>query len=89
MLFVIRVTYVTPFALPIHGNQHSQHPKNYINQNHETIWNVIQNIQPFNVQGLKDKEIKKKLIDTQCESDLILLLKNFDSLENIAIASCR
>ena len=28
MLFAMRVSHVTPFTLPIYGNQHSQHPKN-------------------------------------------------------------
>ena len=31
MLFAIRVNHVTPCVLPIRGNQHSQHQKNYRN----------------------------------------------------------
>ena len=33
LLFAVRMTHVTSFALPIHSNQHSQHPEN--SKNHK------------------------------------------------------
>ena len=51
MLFAMRVTHVTPFTLPYHGNQHSQHPKTY----KKTRWNVTED---STVQGSCETETK-------------------------------
>ena len=55
MLFAMSVTHVTPYAVPIHGNQHSQHPTTYKNQK---LGNRIEgDTEDSTIQGLKDREI--------------------------------
>ena len=55
MLFAMRVTHVTPCALPVHGKQHWQHPKNY---KHQKLRNNMKgDTEHSTVQGSKDKEI--------------------------------
>ena len=52
----MRVTRVRPFALPIHGNQHSQHPKNYKNQKLGNKMEV--STEDSTVRGFKDRGIE-------------------------------
>ena len=51
----MRVTHVTSCAVPIHGNQHSQQPKNYENQKREN--KMEGDTEDATVQGLIDREI--------------------------------
>ena len=55
MLFGMSVTHVTPCALPIHGNKHSQHPKNYKNQKLGS--KMEGDSEDSTIQGLKGREI--------------------------------
>ena len=55
MLFTLPVTHVTLCALPIHDNQHSQHPKIYKNQK---LRNKMEgDTEDSTVQASKDREI--------------------------------
>ena len=55
MLFAMCMTHVTPCVLPIHGNQHSRHLRNYKNQK---LGNRMEgDTEDLTVQGLEEREI--------------------------------
>ena len=55
MLFAMPLTHVTPCVLAIHGNQHSEHLRNYKNQK---LGNKMAgDTEDLTVQGLEDREI--------------------------------
>ena len=87
MLFAMYVAHVTPCALPIHANQHSQHPKKYENQKLGNKMKVIRKIERFNCSRLKDREIdlisRKAWRKTQCESNINTFAEEPVSLKNI------
>ena len=53
MLILMGATHVVPCALPIHVNQHSQHPQNFKSQKHKI--KMVDDAEDSTVQGLKDK----------------------------------
>ena len=99
ILFGVCVTNVTSCDLLIHSNSiHGiQKISKIRNWKTRVRWKVIQKFQLFNVQILKDREndlIKrkglqnKKLIDTQCESNINTVAEEIVSSENIALGYC-
>ena len=94
MLFAIRVNHVTPCVLPIRGNQHSQHQKNYRNlklgnktegnTGESTVKGEIDLVSRKGWSKIKEGVQKKKVIDTQCESNISTVAEEPVSSENIA-----
>ena len=95
----MRVTHVMLYL--IHGNQHSQHPKNYENQKlgnkieDDTEDSTVQVLKHRNrvdkqksLKKNKRKGVNQELIVTQCES-YILLLKNLSHQKKMANQAAR